>query len=72
MFETLSKILALPDARTQGYALHGLGHLHHPRVITVVPKFLDSNRFRMSPEEISWIVKVSGRQRNVMLFSPSA
>jgi hypothetical protein len=64
MFETLSKILALPDARTQGYALHGLGHLHHPRVITVVQKFLDSNRFRMSPEEISWIEKC--RDGNVM------
>lgn len=55
MFETLSRILALPDQRVQGYALHGLGHLHHPGVSTLIQKFLDSNRSTMSPEEISWI-----------------
>jgi hypothetical protein len=55
MFDTLSKILALPDERTQGYALHGLGHLHHPGVRNLVQNFLDSNRSKMSPEEVSWI-----------------
>ncbi len=55
MFDTLSKILALPDERTQAYALHGLGHLHHPGVSALVQKFLDTNRSKMSPAEISWI-----------------
>jgi hypothetical protein len=55
MFDTLSRILALPDERTQGYALHGLGHLHHPEGRNLVQNFLDSNRSKMSPEEVSWI-----------------
>ena len=32
MFETLVRILALDDDRSQEYALHGLGHLNHPRL----------------------------------------
>jgi hypothetical protein len=30
MFETLVKILDLPDARTHNFALHGLGYLTIP------------------------------------------
>jgi hypothetical protein len=36
MFETLVSVLALDDSRSQEYALHGLGHLNHPRVKEVV------------------------------------
>jgi len=55
MFETLSKLLLLPDERTQGYALHGLGHLHHPGVQKLVQKFLDEHRHKMSDDSIRWI-----------------
>jgi hypothetical protein len=55
MFDTLSKILVLPDDRTQGYALHGLGHLHHPDVPRLVQNFLDKNRSEMSDDGIRWV-----------------
>lgn len=55
MFETLSKILALPDPRTQAYALHGLGHLHHPGVRKLVQQYLDEYRSDMTPEGIKWV-----------------
>ena len=55
MFETLSKILALPDLRTQGYALHGLGHLHHPGVRDLVQHFLDEHRQDLTAEGIDWV-----------------
>lgn len=55
MFDTLSKILELPDKRTQGFALHGLGHLHHPGVRVVVQSFLDRHRGELPAEAVSWI-----------------
>jgi hypothetical protein len=55
MFDTLSRILALPDWRTQACALHGLGHLHHPGVRDRVQRFLDENRAELSPEGIAWV-----------------
>jgi len=57
MFETLSKILALPDERTQGYALHGLGHLHHPGVRQIVQRYLDSRRHELEADGIKWVEK---------------
>jgi hypothetical protein len=54
MFDTLSQTLALPDERTQGYALHGLGHLHHPGVRELVQNFIERNRAEMSAEGIRW------------------
>jgi hypothetical protein len=55
MFETLSKILALPDDRTQAFALHGLGHLHHPSVRKLVQQYLDDYRSDMTPEGVKWV-----------------
>jgi len=55
MFETLSNILALPDPRTQGFALHGLGHLHHPGVRDLVQRFLDDHGKDFTPEGIQWV-----------------
>ncbi len=55
MFETLSKILALPDARTQECALHGLGHLHHPGVRGLVQQFLDEHRSEFTAVGIKWV-----------------
>ena len=57
MFDTLTKILALPDFRTQECALHGLGHLHDPRVYEIVQRYLDENRAELTPEAIGWIEK---------------
>jgi hypothetical protein len=40
MFETLLRILELPQAWCQEAALHGLGHLHHPDTTAAVQRFL--------------------------------
>ncbi len=55
MFDVLSQILMLSDERTQGYALHGLGHLHHPQVKKLVQNFIDENRTKMSVDDIRWV-----------------
>jgi hypothetical protein len=43
MFDTLLKILELPQKSCQEAALHGLGHLHHPDTETAVRRFLARN-----------------------------
>jgi hypothetical protein len=43
MFETLVRILSLPERSCQEAALHGLGHLHHPNTKEAVQRFLSSN-----------------------------
>jgi hypothetical protein len=40
MFETLTGILKLPSPGAQKAALHGLGHLHHPRTREVIEEYL--------------------------------
>lgn len=55
MFETLKQILAVADARTQGYALHGLGHLHHPGVRDLVQHYIEQNKDRFTEEHVQWI-----------------
>jgi hypothetical protein len=55
MFATLSQILEIPEPRTQGYALHGFGHLQHPRVRETVEHYLDQNKNRFSEEHVQWI-----------------
>lgn len=57
MFETLSRMLLLPDARTQHCALHGLGHLHHPGTRDLVQRYLDENRDQLTPDGLRWIEK---------------
>jgi hypothetical protein len=54
MFETLKHILDLPDARTQGYALHGLGHLRHPAVRETVQQFINTHRADLTEEGLRW------------------
>lgn len=44
LFETLTRILDLPNAEAQRCALHGLGHLHHPKVRTVVQQYIDTKK----------------------------
>lgn len=55
LFETLKQVLSVPDPRTQGYALHGLGHLHHPGVRELVQHYLDENKDRFTEEHVQWI-----------------
>jgi len=50
MFETLTRILDLPDHESQKSALHGLGHLHHPGVRSVVQSFIDAKHPGFSPK----------------------
>lgn len=47
MFETLERILVLPSEECQAAALHGLGHLHHPKTQEVIDRFLSRP---LSPE----------------------
>ena len=55
MLETLTKILELKEERCIGYALHGLGHLHHPNVKIVIQKFIDQNREEIPEESLAWV-----------------
>jgi hypothetical protein len=55
MFETLVKILALDDIRTQSYALHGLGHLRHPKVKEVVQNYIDIHHDEWTDEGLKWL-----------------
>jgi len=55
IFETLTQIVDVPDPRTQGYALHGLGHLHHPGVRGLVQQYIEQNKGRFTEEHVQWI-----------------
>jgi len=55
MFVTLAKILALPDARTQNHALHGLGHLHHPAVRETVQVYIEHHKDELTAEGLRWV-----------------
>jgi hypothetical protein len=52
VFETLKRILELPDTETQRCALHGLGHLHHPEVHETVQHYIDANK---SEFDLAWL-----------------
>lgn len=52
MFETLGRILLLPDWDSQKSALHGLWHLYHPEVGNVVQEFIDANKSAFS---LKWL-----------------
>ena len=55
MFETLVRILALNDHRAQEYALHGLGHLYHPKVREVVQSYMDAHVNEFTEENLKWV-----------------
>ena len=55
MFDTLKRILELPDPRTQWYALHGLGHLHHPAVRDLVQSFIHQHQNEFNEEARDWV-----------------
>ncbi len=43
MFETLERILDLRSPRCQCDALHGLGHLHHPKTEQLIAQYIEAN-----------------------------
>lgn len=43
MFETLERILGLSSPQCQAAALHGLGHLHHPKTVETIDAYLKRN-----------------------------
>jgi hypothetical protein len=55
LLETLQQILALPNAICQCSALHGLGHLHHPRVKEIVTAFAETHGQDWTPEKKRWL-----------------
>lgn len=55
MFETLQRILELPNDVCRYSALHGLGHLHHPGVRGVIQRFLDGPGQDWSPDGKKWL-----------------
>jgi hypothetical protein len=59
--ETLSRILELPDHRTQRCALHGFGHIHHPSGREQVQKFIDTNRATWSEHDLKWLEQCRDR-----------
>jgi hypothetical protein len=61
MFETLKHILLLPNRESQQSALHGLGHLYHPEVRSVIQEFIDANKSDFS---LKWLEQC--RDCNVM------
>jgi hypothetical protein len=55
MFETLVQTLNLGEIRCQQAALHGLGHLHHPKVPEIVQHYMDHRAQNWPPEGIQWL-----------------
>jgi hypothetical protein len=55
VFETLDAILASDDPGCQWYALHGLGHLHHPRVPERVTRFMQLHANELEPADVAWL-----------------
>jgi hypothetical protein len=55
LLETLQQILALPNATCQYCALHGLGHLHHPRVKEIVTMYAETHSRDRTPENKLWL-----------------
>ena len=57
MFETLSRILALPDQQSQRAALHGLGHLRHKDTPAIVSDYL-ARHASLSDEIVEYACRV--------------
>ncbi len=55
IFGTLARILELPGTIAQGCALHGLGHLPHSGVRSLVQTYMDSHRSDLNADELAWI-----------------
>lgn len=56
-FDTLKEILELGEARCDTCALHGLGHLLHPRKAELVQRYMDRNRNALDSDFLTWVKK---------------
>lgn len=54
-FDILKQILDTKSEPCEICALHGLGHLHHPQVSSVVQSYIDQNRQKIDPEFMQWL-----------------
>jgi hypothetical protein len=54
IFETLTKILALPHRGCQVSALHGLGHLYHPAAAELIDAYIKQHRGELTEKEIEY------------------
>ena len=43
MFDALAEILQLESPSCQGSALHGLGHLHHPKTAQLISNYISDH-----------------------------
>ena len=57
LLETLRRILKIPSVRTQRCALHGLGHLHHPKGAEIVQKYIDEHKLDIDDAGIQWLLE---------------
>jgi hypothetical protein len=55
VIQTLAKILGLPSLNCQWAALHGLGHVHHPKVREIVQHYLDTHGTELSDDDRRWV-----------------
>src|SRR4051794_19740570 len=55
MLDTLDAILDSDDERCQRYALHGLGHLHHPRVAPRIDQFIEAHAHALAARDLEWV-----------------
>ncbi|PWT80027.1 MAG: hypothetical protein C5B44_05980 [Acidobacteria bacterium] len=55
ILETLSSILQLQDITSQRCALHGLGHLKHPKAREVVGDYIDEHGGEWNEEGRQWL-----------------
>lgn len=53
MFSTLIKILSIKSEACQGAALHGLGHLRHPKTAGVINDFIRRNK-HLTDEQVAY------------------
>lgn len=53
--ETLVRILAIDHPACHWSALHGLGHLPHPKVRETVQRYLELHRAELSEEDAGWV-----------------
>jgi hypothetical protein len=55
MLGTLVKILNLGDSRCEYYALHGLGHLKHPRGPEIIDDYVRKHQSELDPQQMDWL-----------------
>jgi hypothetical protein len=55
MLTCLKEILMIDDLRSQSCALHGMGHLRHPKCRQVVQSYIDARRNQLDEHQLRWL-----------------